>query len=842
MSKYLQYYIGAQRGLTSGSSDFFSLYVAPNASSPTFRIYKQGSTPPVFSPMVLVTSGPNPLGVPNTYGIPNTQFAAGPTSIQQVYIIEYKDENIQKILAKVVLNLNTSSGCYPGHDSLFVTPPQKNNEQIIIHSSISQLYINHSFFAGGTQSYIPRRLSLNGGSNYLNVSPSSGADSYDNILTDADLAALGIVTNIGTLLLKRESNNCTQNIAEDVKIFQIPIINHTKIDCTSFSSNNGTITLSIANGSGLYTYSWADGSTTQNRTGLDAGTYTVTVMDTDTGLRVSKTITINEPPPLVASYIKTNVTTYSGSDGSITLTVGGGFGTKTFLWNDAVTTQNRSNIEAGLYNVQVSDLSTGEVVNLFIEITEPAPPTFNATYIKSDVTTYGGVNGTIDVTVLDGAGPFTYLWNDGATSQDRLGVAAGFYSVTITDTGTLLTRTLEIIIFQPNPPLPEVEFGDFLQVPLLNSITFIIEEEVDDINVLQTLDNTLFCNQYFPGFEQGNYLQKVSKYDPIVVQINSSFENHSMVLKDYKTNTLIKAFSVLLKEQNIGVAEDYSINIKNHTGFVGQSRVYFSSGDITVPIVAGETFEVLNNNEFNGEYAVVKVEYDSNLGVSYLVINAPYVPSISSVSAVGRFISTYENFNVLESVIQLFDIPDGEYYLELVASSNLGNSKTATSEPIDLKQTHPDTIMIDYWNVDNTFDITWTTGYKGRVRIEGIIGHKRYPGGERSLSRDADFSLVKVNAKKQRILLLETFKLTPYLHEKLSCIFDLDIWKVNNIQYQASDGYAEPEYVFKSKVANSSIRVEQVGWFNKYNSHDIGTVNDNSGLLDVGNGESVLGL
>jgi L-ascorbate metabolism protein UlaG (beta-lactamase superfamily) len=51
----------------------------------------------------------------------------------------------------------------------------------------------------------------------------------------------------------------------------------------------------------------------------------------------------------------------------------------------------------------------------------------------TNVTKYHGTDGAIDVTVSGGQSPYTYYWSDGNTGEDRTNLAAGEYSLTLTD-------------------------------------------------------------------------------------------------------------------------------------------------------------------------------------------------------------------------------------------------------------------------------------------------------------------------------------------------------------------------------------------------------------------------
>lgn len=455
-------------------------------------------------------------------------------------------------------------------------------------------------------------------------------------------------------------------------------------------------------------------------------------------------------------------------------------------------------------------------------------------YEKTDPSTVGGSDGTITLFVAGGSGSRTFVWGDGPTTQNRAGLAAGTYQVTVTDT---VTGQIVITTIQINDPAPPIVDGSFIDVPIANSLMFVTNGPIDDCDNPQMLDNRLLCDQEFEGYEKTNYFQKINRCDVRVTQFNSDYSLFKAQLFDYVTAELIKTFDVEVKEQNINKTIDFGVVLRNNPELFGTTRVYFAAGPPPVPLSVGDVIQIINNLAgLDGTYTILGIFTDLSYGYQYFTINIPFPPGLTNSNATGRFFVNSENFNVYEVAAAFTDVPDGNYFIRIMCLTASGDPTIhySTSEPINVAERHRGTNLIEYRNVDNAYGFTWTTGYIGAIRVESNLV-PRIGGGERSNSRNADDSLVKVNGKRRRILDFKTVQLPPYLHEKLGIAFECDEWRVNKVSFQSSEGYGEPTYPDLVMLGSSGLKIEQQNWLGSYNSDDIGSV-DNGGFITTQQG------
>lgn len=226
-----------------------------------------------------------------------------------------------------------------------------------------------------------------------------------------------------------DGNGCVGQIAATVAV---PVavtatIANTPVGC--FGGNNGTATVTPTAGTAPYTYLWSNAGNTATINGLAAGTYTVTVTGTG-GCTVSVSTTVAQPTALTVTLAATNPGCPTLNNGSITATPAGGTGPFGYLWSNAANTATISNLVAGTYTVTVTDAKSCTAT---ASVALANPPTVSVTVATTNVLCNTPNSGTATATVSTGTSPYTTLWSNAGNTLNITNLAAGTYTVTITD-------------------------------------------------------------------------------------------------------------------------------------------------------------------------------------------------------------------------------------------------------------------------------------------------------------------------------------------------------------------------------------------------------------------------
>lgn len=241
------------------------------------------------------------------------------------------------------------------------------------------------------------------------------------------------------------SNTCNCSSSDTVTVTVNPSPSATATATSAAcGANNGSVSVSATGGTSPYSYLWNTGATTATINGQPAGTYFVTVTDVSGCPAISSASVNNVGGPSVA-VSSSNVNCNGGNTGSATATASGGTTPYTYNWSNGQTTANATALVAGTYTVTVTDMNNC-IASSAISITQPAQ--LLAAPSTTNVSCNGGNNGTANANAMGGTSPYTYLWSNSQISASITGLAAGTYSVTVTDNKSC-TANASIIITQP---------------------------------------------------------------------------------------------------------------------------------------------------------------------------------------------------------------------------------------------------------------------------------------------------------------------------------------------------------------------------------------------------------
>ena len=282
----------------------------------------------------------------------------------------------------------------------------------------------------------------------INLTPAGGTPAYSylwsNNATTQNLTSLpaGTYTVVVT-----DANGCTANASVTITQPQVGLtVTTTQTNVLCFGNSTGAINATPSGGSAPYTYSWSNGATTQNLTAIPSGSYTVTVTDAN-GCTATATAVITQPAAaLAATTTQVMIACFGGNTGSVNMTPTGGTAPYTYVWTGGSTAQSAIGVPAGTYTVTVTD-ANGCTTTVTATITQPQAP-LTLTNTQTNILCFGTSTGSINLTPAGGTPAYSYLWSNNATTQNLTNLAAGTYSVVVTDANGCIANA-SVTITQP---------------------------------------------------------------------------------------------------------------------------------------------------------------------------------------------------------------------------------------------------------------------------------------------------------------------------------------------------------------------------------------------------------
>ena len=146
--------------------------------------------------------------------------------------------------------------------------------------------------------------------------------------------------------------------------------------------------------------------------------------------------------------------TFLNTLGSISITIDEGNPPYSYFWSTGSTDQEINNLDTGTYSLTITDsINCSYVRNYHVAIKEYHE--MESDYTQYNVNCFGGSTGSLIGSVTKGVPPYSYIWSNGATTENIDSLTAGIYWLTVTDflqiTDSFQFEINEPDLFEHNP-------------------------------------------------------------------------------------------------------------------------------------------------------------------------------------------------------------------------------------------------------------------------------------------------------------------------------------------------------------------------------------------------------
>ncbi|GEM_PF-558954 len=229
-----------------------------------------------------------------------------------------------------------------------------------------------------------------------------------------------------------DGNGCTveSSATVDQPASAVSVLITNSVDLPCFGGSTGSLTSAGSGGTGVLSYAWSNSVNGLTISSLTGGTYTVTATDAN-GCTATATGTVQEPSLLTTSISTTPLNCSYDSNAIATAAITGGTGPFSYQWSNTANTQIVNGLPQGTYTVTVTDAN-----GCSTQDADTLEALSNLTVVLDsvlDANCFGETNGFLAVTAMNGVGSYSYTWSNGGSTDSAQVVAAGNYTVSVTD-------------------------------------------------------------------------------------------------------------------------------------------------------------------------------------------------------------------------------------------------------------------------------------------------------------------------------------------------------------------------------------------------------------------------
>lgn len=257
----------------------------------------------------------------------------------------------------------------------------------------------------------------------------------------------------------RDANNCTILVPVTVSAGPAPAANLTSTPTACAGVNNGSVTVTSATGTPPLTFI-LDGGAPQSGaipytfSNVGGGNHTVTVIDVNGCNTGALNITVATGPGVNGNAATAATSCPTANNGSITVNATAGTGPFTYQLDGGAPQSGSNpytfnNVSAGNHTVVITDNfgCTFTINNVAVN----AGPALTANTTANTTSCSGAANGSIVITPVGGAAPFTFTLDGGAPQGGTApftfsNLAAGNHIITVTDAAGCITGNIPVTV------------------------------------------------------------------------------------------------------------------------------------------------------------------------------------------------------------------------------------------------------------------------------------------------------------------------------------------------------------------------------------------------------------